>query len=124
LTDTNAIIQRLSALFTETFHFAVPSADTDLFESGMLDSLQLVELLLQLERQFGFRVKIEDIELDDLRTLARLARLVARAPEAGGQTAPRSSRIEEGKVSQERDEPGLRPRSAESRTGRAENGRV
>ncbi len=80
MTDANAIVERLDALFAECFHVEVPSPDTDLLETGVLDSLQFVELLLQLERRFGFRVKVEDINLDDLRTLARIARLVA----AGG----------------------------------------
>jgi D-alanine--poly(phosphoribitol) ligase subunit 2 len=80
LTDTNAIVERLEALFVECFHVEVPSADTDLLETGILDSLQFVELLLQLEQRFGLRVKVEDLNLDDLRTLERIARLVA----AGG----------------------------------------
>jgi acyl carrier protein len=77
LSDASLITERLGALFAESFQIEVPSADTDLLESGILDSLQFVELLAQLERQFGFRIKLEDIELDDLRTLARIARLVA-----------------------------------------------
>lgn len=77
MTDTNAIIERLGALFVESFHVEVPSSDTDLLETGVLDSFQFVELLLQLEQHFGFRIKIEDIDLDDLRTLKRIARMVA-----------------------------------------------
>lgn len=77
MSDANAIIGRLDALFLECFHVEVPSPDTDLLETGVLDSLQFVELLLQLEQRFGFRVKVEDINLDDLRTLARIAQLVA-----------------------------------------------
>jgi D-alanine--poly(phosphoribitol) ligase subunit 2 len=79
--DLAAITGRLGAMFAETFHIEVPSPDTDLLESGLLDSFQFVELLLQLERRFGVRVRIDDIELDDLRTLARIARMVA-APKA------------------------------------------
>jgi D-alanine--poly(phosphoribitol) ligase subunit 2 len=77
LSDASAIIGRLEALFLECFHVEVPSPDTDLLETGVLDSLQFVELLMQLEQRFGFRVKVEDINLDDLRTLERIARLVA-----------------------------------------------
>ncbi len=77
MSDASLITERLGALFAESFQIEVPSADTDLLESGILDSLQFVELLSQLERQFGFRIKLEDIDLDDLRTLARIARLVA-----------------------------------------------
>jgi len=77
LTNEQTVIERLGILFAESFHIEVPSADTDLLESGILDSFQFVELLLQLEQHFEFRIKIEDIDLDDLRTLARIARLVA-----------------------------------------------
>jgi D-alanine--poly(phosphoribitol) ligase subunit 2 len=70
------IIERLGAVFTERFHIEVPSADTDLLETGILDSFQFVELLFQLEQHFGLRVSIDDIDLEDLRTLARIARLV------------------------------------------------
>jgi len=75
--DPNTIVERLGALFAESFHIEVPSPDTDLLESGLLDSFQFVELLAQLERQFGLRLRIDDIELDDLRTLARIARMVS-----------------------------------------------
>lgn len=76
-----AIVERLGALFAQSFHIEVPSPDTDLLESGILDSFQFVELLAQLEQHFGLRLRIDDIELDDLRTLARIARMVA-APRA------------------------------------------
>ena len=77
MTDANAIIERLGALFVETFRIELPSPDTDLLETGILDSFQFVELLSELERRLGLRIKIEDIDLDDLRTLKRIARLVA-----------------------------------------------
>jgi acyl carrier protein len=77
VTDTNAIIERLNGVFVERFHIEVPSAEIDLLQSGILDSFQFVELLLELEQRFGFRIKLEDVELDDLRTLKRIAQLVA-----------------------------------------------
>jgi acyl carrier protein len=76
-----AIVERLGALFAQSFHIDVPSPDTDLLASGILDSFQFVELLAHLEQHFGLRLRIDDIELDDLRTLARIARMVA-APRA------------------------------------------
>lgn len=91
MTDTNAITERLGAVFVESFHIEVPSADIDLLESGILDSFQVVELLLELEQRFGFRIKIEDIELDDLRTLSRIARLVAANGAAAATAAARPS---------------------------------
>lgn len=89
--DVNAIIERLGALFVESFHIEVSSPDTDLLETGILDSFQFVELLVQLEQCFGFRIKIEDIDLDDLRTLSRIARLVAANGAAAEPAAARPS---------------------------------
>lgn len=80
--DTDAIVERLGALFAQSFHIEVPSPDTDLLESGILDSFQFVELLAQLEQHFGLRLRIDDMELDDLRTLSRIARMVAAPPAA------------------------------------------
>ena len=91
MSDTNAIIERLGVLFAESFHIETPSSDTDLLETGILDSFQFVELLLQLEQRFGIRIKIDDIDLDDLRTLARIARLVAANGGAAGSLAAQPS---------------------------------
>jgi len=74
---TADIIARLNNWFSESLHISVPSPDTDLLESGLVDSLQIVELLMQLEEQFGFKISIDDIDLDDLRSLERIAALVA-----------------------------------------------
>ena len=82
MTDDQQIIGRLGTLFTACFHIEVPSPDTDPLESGILDSLQFVELLVQLEQNFNLRIKIDDIDLEDLRTLARIARLVDANREA------------------------------------------
>lgn len=91
MTDANAIIERLDALFVKSFHIEVPSPDADLLDLGILNSLQFVELLLQLEQQFGLRIKIEDIDLNDLRTLAQIARLVAANGAAAEPVAARPS---------------------------------
>ena len=76
MSDQDETLLHLKTLFLECFHIEVPALDTDLFESGILDSLQLVELLLQLEQRFGIRIQIEDIDLDDLRSLAQISRLM------------------------------------------------
>jgi methoxymalonate biosynthesis acyl carrier protein len=85
LVDENAIIQSLDAMFFEGLQIKVPSPDTDFIETGMVDSLQFVELLLQLEKRFGCRIDIHDLELDDFRTLNSIARLVATR---GGRQGP------------------------------------
>ena len=96
MTTAITIIERLGAVFTESFHIEVPSPDTDLLESGILDSFQFVELLLQLEQNFNLRIKIDDIDLEDLRTIARIARLVAAS---GGATNPSAAQPSSGAAS-------------------------
>jgi acyl carrier protein len=81
MSDPANDLARLRALMLEHLHVDVPSPDVDLLESGVLDSLQLVDLLLLIEQHFGQRIPIETIDLDDLRSLGRLARLL-RAPRA------------------------------------------
>jgi len=70
------IERELGRLFTARLHIEVPSADTDLIDTGLLDSLRLVELLLYLEADLGWHLPIEDIDLDDLRSVRRLAALI------------------------------------------------
>jgi acyl carrier protein len=74
--EKNPIGPRLLDLFANAFQIEAPAADLDLIDSGVLDSLQLVELLYRLEQEFGTRIPIEDIDLDDLRTLDRIAGLI------------------------------------------------
>ena len=76
-----AIIRDLNALFSDALHIDVPSPDTDLIDSGLLDSLQLVQLLLHIEQQLGLRIALDEVELDDLRSVGRLAHVIAaRSP--------------------------------------------
>ena len=77
MTTQSAILNQLNAGFAELFRVEVPSADTDLIEEGILDSFQLVELLVYLDEHFGVRIPLEELEIEDLRTLGRLAHLVA-----------------------------------------------
>jgi acyl carrier protein len=69
---------RVRAIFRDRMEVEVPSADTDLFESGLVDSLTFVELLVHLEEEFGRRVSLDELELEDLRSIDRIARVMSR----------------------------------------------
>jgi methoxymalonate biosynthesis acyl carrier protein len=70
------VVRDVSALFHDKLGIEVPSPECDLIESGLLDSLRLVELLLEIEASLGCRIPIDEIELDDLRSVRRIARLI------------------------------------------------
>jgi len=52
--------------------------DTLLFSSGLLDSLSMVDLIGFLEERAGFKVKWNDVNLDNLDSLARILRYAER----------------------------------------------
>ena len=65
-------------LLSERVHVEAPSADTDLMESGLLDSLTLVELMSSLEEQFGINISFDEVEIDNFRSASRIAEFVNR----------------------------------------------
>lgn len=72
----NDLVDRIDHIFADVLHLDVPAADVDLFESGVLDSLAFVELLLQLEREFGVTVSLDELEVDNFRSIQRIAEFV------------------------------------------------
>ena len=84
MNDPSGLRERIAGVFAEALHVEVPSADADLFDSGVLDSLAFVELLVQLEREFGIRTAVDDLEMENFRSITRIAEFVAaRAPARG-----------------------------------------
>lgn len=74
-----SLTSQLTSLFLEQLNVEVPAPDTDLIETGLLDSMKLVELLVQIEQQFGLRIELERIEIDDLRSVTGIARMIGAA---------------------------------------------
>jgi methoxymalonate biosynthesis acyl carrier protein len=72
-----AVQAELAAMFAKELHIDVPTPETDLLAEGRLDSVGVVELLLQLEKRFGLRVDMEDLEIDHFRSLAAIASFIA-----------------------------------------------
>ena len=46
----------------------MPTYDTDLLDSGVLNSLKFVELLVHLEQEFGTQVQLNECEWDNFRS--------------------------------------------------------
>lgn len=80
MSDGNRLRERIAGMFSGTLHLDVPAFDTDLFDTGVLDSLAFVELLLQLEREFGVTTSVDDLEVENFRSIDSIAEfVVARA---------------------------------------------
>ena len=67
---------RITRLIRDVLGVEVPSPETDLIEGGFLDSLALVSLLAEIEREFGFELPLDTLEVDDFRTVETAAAYV------------------------------------------------
>ena len=76
MSDVNALRERIAAIFSGALNIEVPSIDTDLFDSGVLDSMAFVELLLQLEREFGLATSVDDLAAENFRSITAIADFV------------------------------------------------
>jgi methoxymalonate biosynthesis acyl carrier protein len=70
---------KVRGIFAETLNIEVPSDDTDLIESGYIDSLALVELLFAIEREFSVSVPLDELDIDQFRNVQSISELVAAA---------------------------------------------
>lgn len=78
MSDCDNLKQEIAALFAEQLNVDVPSAQTDLIVTGVLDSLKFVDLLLRMEQKFGTRVDMNDLDLDNFRSIEKIAQFVAK----------------------------------------------
>lgn len=74
---------RILEIFVECFDTRLASGQVDLIEARLVDSVKLVDLVLQIEERFGVMLAFEELEIEDFRTVARLAECIARNAPAG-----------------------------------------
>jgi acyl carrier protein len=56
--------------------YAVVTSSTDLFESGLLDSLLLVDLIFHIEELYGIRFESDHVDPSNFRTIVAIVNLV------------------------------------------------
>jgi acyl carrier protein len=77
------IENRILEIFSGYLHTEVPSLETDLLDSGILDSLKFVELLLALETELAIKLHVEELELDNFRSIQKISRFLSRRDQTG-----------------------------------------
>ncbi len=75
LTD-GVLRDQIKTLFVQHMNVEVPSHETDLLESGLLDSMGLVDLLVHIEKTFGLTIGLEELDVEDFRSVATIAAVV------------------------------------------------
>ncbi len=73
----------LRSFIAAAFKGYEPGDDEDIFETGHVDSMFAMELLTFVEGTFRITVETDDLELDNFRTIERLAMLVDRKRRTG-----------------------------------------
>ncbi len=82
MADYTTLHQQITTFFVEKLNLDVPTIDTDLMMTGILDSLAFVEVLVYLETEFERKISIDDIEIDNFRSVAKIAEFVANHDES------------------------------------------
>ena len=83
--DPETLQKKIGKLIRDSTNVDGLSVDTDLFETGVLDSLAFVELLFNLERAFGIQISMEEVEVERFCSIGRIAEFVnARTSLDGG----------------------------------------
>jgi D-alanine--poly(phosphoribitol) ligase subunit 2 len=72
------LVGDIRAVLRDHLTVMVESADVDLLETGLIDSIGLVELILQLEDRFGVSLPMDTLEIDDFRSINKIADLITR----------------------------------------------
>jgi acyl carrier protein len=69
-------VNRIESLLREVLAITPDGIDEDLIESGLLDSMALVELLHAIEQEFAVELPLEDLDVDLLRSVRGIASYV------------------------------------------------
>ena len=81
---TAEVHARISNIFVQHLNIEPPSPDTDLMESGTIDSLTLVDLLSYLEQEFCVQIPLKDLDLNCFRSIARIVEFIEiQLPKSG-----------------------------------------
>jgi D-alanine--poly(phosphoribitol) ligase subunit 2 len=73
---SSASAEQISELVRNILGVHAPGPEVDLIESGLIDSLSLVTLIAELEATYDVRFPLESFDVEDFRTLERMAAVV------------------------------------------------
>ena len=77
-----AVESTIHRIFVDRLELDV-DVHTDVLSTGLLDSVAFVQLLAELEQEFGLRVDVADLRLEDFSSVSRIARFVSASRDGG-----------------------------------------
>jgi methoxymalonate biosynthesis acyl carrier protein len=70
--------EQVRAIFAQALNIQVPSDETDLIDRGLLDSLALVELVVEIEQCFGVTIPFDTLDIDDFRSVNSIGGVIEK----------------------------------------------
>ena len=81
--DSMDLTDQIVKLFSEKMALEVSSIEDDLVDTGVLDSLALMNLLIHLENEFGLTIPLDELDLEYFRCIAAIARFIKQRAAVG-----------------------------------------
>lgn len=69
---------KIKAFLSAFFQTAALKEDDDIFDLGFVSSLFSLQLVTWVEKEFGIRIKDEDLDIENFNTIEAIANLVSR----------------------------------------------
>ena len=73
------LVRTIGNLLAEKLLVEVHSPEDDLLATGVLDSHSLIELLLNLEQHFGMKIPLDELQIEDVRSVRSMLCRLLRA---------------------------------------------
>jgi len=74
--ELEAVVERVLRMFGDELSIDVDSSTTDLLETGLLDSLALVELIAAIEQEFQVDLALDTLEIEAFRSVDSIAAFI------------------------------------------------
>ena len=75
------VLRHLQQIFEDDLpqaYRSAPPVEADLIDTGLLDSLVVVQLVVQIEGRFEVTIPFDELDLESIRTLRSIAELIVR----------------------------------------------
>ncbi len=72
------IRMNVMSVVCKTLTLETVAFEEDLIESGVLDSLSLIQLMVALEDEFDIRIEPEEIDFEDYRSVRSMTEMITR----------------------------------------------
>jgi methoxymalonate biosynthesis acyl carrier protein len=78
MNQQNLIRNNVTSVVCKTLTLESIKFEEDLFDTGLLDSLSMVQLMVALEEEFSIRIEPEDLDFEDYRSVKSMTEMINR----------------------------------------------